>query len=217
MQKLWQDLIEFIFPSHCIGCKTRGIALCPVCISKIPPADPFPKDWIRSIFYYKDPTIKKALWALKYKNKKEVGKILGIHIYEYLLEDVSDLELFSNIQTWTVVPIPISKRRLKKRGYNQAAILTESLCAQDAGQIFIFSPHALQKIKDIQSQAETKNRTERLKNILGSFAVKDPEKITGKNIILVDDIVTTGATLTEARRVLKEAGAKKIIAVTVAH
>ena len=77
------------------------------------------------------------------------------------------------------------------------------------------------KIKDIEHQARIKDRKERIKNIIGSFAIKNPEKnielIKNKNVILIDDILTTGATLSEARKVLKQAGARKIIAFTVAH
>jgi len=73
------------------------------------------------------------------------------------------------------------------------------------------------KPKDTKHQAHIENRSERLKNIIGSFAVKNPEAIKGKNIILIDDILTTGATLTEARKILKYSGARKVVAFTVAH
>ncbi|KKS56700.1 MAG: Competence protein F, partial [Candidatus Nomurabacteria bacterium GW2011_GWF1_42_40] len=73
------------------------------------------------------------------------------------------------------------------------------------------------KPKDTKHQAHIENRSERLKNIIGSFTVKNSEIIKGRNIILIDDILTTGATLSEARKVLKRAGARKVIAFTVAH
>ena len=77
------------------------------------------------------------------------------------------------------------------------------------------------KIKDTEHQARIKNRNERIKNMTGTFAIKDLEKnkklIMKKNIILIDDILTTGATLSEARKVLRQAGARKVIAFTVAH
>jgi len=73
------------------------------------------------------------------------------------------------------------------------------------------------KPKETEHQARIRDRRERLKNIAGSFAVKNNEKIKGKNIILIDDILTTGATLSEAKKVLKQAGARKVIAFTVAH
>ena len=73
------------------------------------------------------------------------------------------------------------------------------------------------KPKETEHQARIKDRRERLKNLIGSFAVKNGEKIKNKNIILIDDITTTGATLSEARKILKQYGARRIIAFTVAH
>jgi competence protein ComFC len=70
---------------------------------------------------------------------------------------------------------------------------------------------------DTPHQAQIHDRSHRLKNVVGSFALKNSDMINGKNIILIDDITTTGATLSEARKVLKKSGAKKIIAFTVAH
>ena len=73
------------------------------------------------------------------------------------------------------------------------------------------------KNKETIHQANIKNRNIRLKNLIGSFIVKNKEEIKNRNIILIDDITTTGATLNEARKTLKKAGAKKIVAFTVAH
>ena len=84
---------------------------------------------------------------------------------------------------------------------------------------FILEKNILIKPKETKHQARIHNRGERLKNIIGSFAIKNTEKnlLKNRNIILIDDIITTGATLTEARKTLKKAGARKIIAFTVAH
>ena len=73
------------------------------------------------------------------------------------------------------------------------------------------------KIKETEHQANIKERKDRLKNLSGSFSVKNAEMIKSRNIILIDDVITTGATLSEARKTLKQFGAKKIIAFTVAH
>ena len=83
--------------------------------------------------------------------------------------------------------------------------------------MFSFLNNVLIKPQETEHQARIHNRSARLKNIVGSFSVKNEELIKNKNIILIDDITTTGATLTEAKKVLKHAGARKIIAFTVAH
>jgi predicted amidophosphoribosyltransferase len=94
-----------------------------------------------------------------------------------------------------------------------------SPCKGEGYPILTLKNKILIKPKETEHQARIKDRRTRLKNIIGSFAVKDSEKnkIKNRNIILIDDITTTGATLTEAKKVLKQAGARKIIAFTVAH
>lgn len=82
---------------------------------------------------------------------------------------------------------------------------------------FQLEKNILIKSKETEHQAKIENRAQRLKNIAGSFAVQNTSLIQNRNIILFDDITTTGATLSEARKVLKEAGARKIIAFTLAH
>src|SRR3989344_6085699 len=120
-----------------------------------------------------------------------------------------------------LIPIPLSSKRYRERGYNQAELLCENLVKLDENVNFKLEKNILIKQIDTKHQAHILNRSERLKNIVGSFTIlytgKNIGLIKNKNIILIDDITTTGATLTEARKVFKQAGARKIIAFTVAH
>ena len=87
----------------------------------------------------------------------------------------------------------------------------------DGGASFIFAPDILLKTKDTESQVNIKNRKLRMKNLDGVFAVSGAERIKGRDVILLDDVITTGSTIKEAAKTLKEAGAKKIIALAFAH
>lgn len=128
-----------------------------------------------------------------------------------LAEELAELELFENFGQPILVPIPISKSRLRERGYNQSELIAKNLSG------FVVETKILIKIKDTPRQARIENRQTRMQNVLGSFAVQNAELIQNRNIILIDDVATTGATLKEARKVLKNAGARKIIAFTFAH
>ena len=119
-----------------------------------------------------------------------------------------------NADDWLIIPVPLSKNRLKERGYNQAELIAEYFSEKIKIQI---CAGALMKTKDTPAQVSVKNRKERLKNLDGAFAVKNPELVEGKNIILIDDVSTTGATLREAKKTLKLAGAKKVLALVVAR
>jgi competence protein ComFC len=143
-----------------------------------------------------------------------------------------------------LIPIPLSKKRRRERGFNQAELLCREIIkiqkknrltpdpspyqgegCQRRGEVFTLATNILIKIKETEHQALIKDRNRRLKNLEGTFAVKnhrpnEKEKanfLKGKNIILIDDITTTGATLSEARRMLRASGARKVIAFTVAH
>ncbi|MEI6154688.1 MAG: phosphoribosyltransferase family protein, partial [Deltaproteobacteria bacterium] len=116
-----------------------------------------------------------------------------------------------------LIPIPLAPKRQHERGFNQAEIICNTLIKLDKNINFKLEKNILIKPKDTKHQAHIEDRNKRLKNIIGSFAIIHPELVVESNIILIDDVTTTGATLNEARKILKNAGAKKIIAFTIAH
>lgn len=138
-------------------------------------------------------------------------------MYGRMLEELSDLSIMENFSAPLLIPIPLAPKRFKERGFNQAELLCRKLLENDQGQNLELLTGVLTKPKDTLHQASIKDRGERLRNLSGSFTIKDAEKIAGRNIILIDDVVTTGATLSEARKILKQAGARKVIAFTIAH
>jgi ComF family protein len=197
---------NFLFPQKCLGCGEENSALCRECLAKIGMPTAPKEDNIFSASDYGDEVVKKAIWMLKYRGAKNLAEPLAELIFQRTLFPKNGLGL--------VVPIPLSKKRKRERGYNQA----ELLAIQLAEKIKIpVCADALVKIKDTPAQVSVKNRSERLKNLDGAFAVKNAEKISGRNVILIDDVSTTGATLKEAKKVLRNAGAKKIISAVVAR
>ena len=133
------------------------------------------------------------------------------------MEELSELSVMENFREPLLIPIPLSPKRYRERGYNQAELICRELIKIDRNKNFKLEKNILIKPKETEHQARIKNRRERLENIVGSFSVKNVESIKNRNIILIDDITTTGATLAEARKILKKSGARKIIAFTVAH
>ena len=111
------------------------------------------------------------------------------------------------------MPIPAHRARARERGYNQAELLARAFSEQIS---FPLDADILIKTKDTPSQISLKGR-ERLWNVKDSFGVQNAAALEGRTILLVDDISTTGATLSEAARVLKQAGAKKVIGLVVAR
>lgn len=214
-----EGILNTIFPMKCISCQKSGSNFCIECLADSPAAERESLEWIFPIFDYRHPPIKKALWLLKYKNKKKFANIFAEVLHGKILEEVSELGPMQNFRDPILIPIPLSKQRHRERGYNQAELLARELVKIDTDLNFKLLNNVLIKPKDTEHQARIKNRAERLKNIIGSFAIKlgSEDTMKKRNIILIDDILTTGATLSEAKKVLKSAGARKIIAFTVAH
>ena len=123
--------------------------------------------------------------------------------------------MFENFVDPLLVPIPLSKKRLHERGYNQAELLARAL-VKHSGEKIRIETNALFKVRETGRQAMIHERSRRLGNLAKAFHA-DSTHVRGKNIVLIDDITTTGATIVEARRALKKAGARKVLALTVAH
>lgn len=160
-------------------------------------------------FSYNDPAIQKAIKAFKYYFIKGLEAPLGLLMAGYLNKIKGRVDLNDLI----VVPVPLHKRKFNQRGYNQSELITgqisKSLNLEVAGG-------CLQKTKSTEDQARLKE-SKRKGNLKGAFVCLKPELISGKRILLVDDVYTTGTTMAECAKVLKEAGAKEVIGLVIAR
>ncbi|OHA26002.1 MAG: hypothetical protein A3D52_01285 [Candidatus Taylorbacteria bacterium RIFCSPHIGHO2_02_FULL_44_36] len=168
-----------------------------------------------AFFDYCDPLVRTAIWELKYRGNALIAALLAECLFDELTAELSEREIFENFSQPLIVPIPLSKKRHRERGFNQCEILLDELAKLDINGIFEIRKKLLIKVKDTPSQTKSDSRASRLKNLRGAFAVS--ESPLGRNIIVVDDVATTGATLSEARKTLRRAGAKKILGIALAH
>ncbi len=150
--------------------------------------------------------VQKALHALKYKGKQEVGQLMGIWYGEELRKSGHG-EHFD-----LILPVPLHPSKLKKRGYNQSDTFASGLSEALATE---WSPNLL--IRTTASSTQTrKKRFERWKNVESIFGVSDPAQIKDKRILLVDDVITTGATLEACVEVLQDAGCREVSIAAIA-
>lgn len=217
MEGILENILKLLFPEKCVGCKKVGSLLCELCLQKTKSAERETARHITAVFDYREPTIKRALWELKYSKKKNIGKIVGEYMYESKLEEIADIKIFSIGLPIIVTPVPLSKKRLKERGYNQAEIIAKSFIKNAPEKLFVLRTDLIIKKKDTLAQARIKNRKERLANISGAFTLVKEDEVKGRTIIVIDDITTTGGTITEIIKLLKDAGAKKVVGFAVAH
>ena len=239
-------LLDLLFPKKCVSCKAFGSFLCSNCFAKIsfdveticvecnrqavdgithPGCKKrYSLNGVLSSVKYNG-VMKKALYAYKYAPfVKQIEKALIELFYEGIIQK----ELFHTLsqKNALLVPIPLHPEKLKSRGYNQAEILASglakkirvedpSLSAQD--DISLRVANLLYRQRRTQSQFRL-TREERQKNITDAFGIKTDVVLTpDMTILLVDDIVTTGSTLSEAAKILKKSGVKEVWGVTLAH
>lgn len=221
--RLLQDVIGLLYPNHCCGCSqllyTGEKLLCTNCQFKIPytdyhlyPANKVAKQfWGRIplngamalLHFKKGSRVQNILHQLKYKNQHELGVWLGERIGEKLLES----ELYNGVDL--IMPVPMHHKKQRKRGYNQ------SLCIANGISTVLKVPvncSALLKIKETTTQTN-KGRLSRHENMKAVFSLVKPNELVDKHVLLVDDVITTGATIEAcALEILTSANTKLSIA-----
>jgi competence protein ComFC len=170
-----------------------------------------------TLFHYRDTNVKRTIWALKYRGDRRAVDMVAEALHDVLIAELAENALWRKFETPLLVPIPLSKKRFRKRGFNQCELVAEALARKGSEQNFIFRPNVLYKIKDTINQADIKDKKTREQNLAGCFSVKDKKSIAGENIILLDDVTTTGSTLREAKKTLLRAGARRVFCIAIAH
>ncbi len=185
-------------------------------INNLPKAPPVEKmDWIHPIFHYKDKVTKAIIWELKYKSNTLPLEHIGKIMFDEILDLIFNLNLFDDKADFLIIPIPITQERRISRGYNQSEYIAKAILENDLDHYLLYTPQWFQKTKDTPRQSHSESREDRVRNLIGSFEADS--RVWNKYIILIDDVVTTGSTLSEARKTLLEAGAKEVYAFTIAH
>lgn len=212
-------IFDFLFPTECLHCGRSSVRFCESCLAKFIHTPEEIHPGVFALFSYPDPSIRKSLRLLKYGRSREIAHIYGKLVFEALFEWYADDAPFRGNKSGEkilIVPIPLSKSRMRSRGFNQSEEIARAITHAPENTLFTCDPHALSKTKDTPSQVSIKNRTKRIKNLVGAYYA-NAERVRARHIIVIDDITTTGATFAEARRALKKAGAKKVICIAVAH
>lgn len=225
MRQYLSTLWSWLLPARCLLCRRGGDYLCLSCIYTLPPASPSPGGPASdtpvntlALYDYQHPAVKKIIWSLKYRQLKGVAPILGRLLADRLIEETAELQNLHPAITlpWLIVPIPLSKKRQRDRGFNQSLLLAGAL-EQCYPKVFRASPGVLKKIRETPAQASLKDRKTRLTNLRGAFALREPESIRGRAVIIVDDVSTTGATMHEAEQTLRPAKPRLILKVALAQ
>ena len=219
------DLIDLIFPRHCCVCgetlSRQERDICLACLYSLPKIEPHHKKEIEQtfwgkveveratsfIYYRKGSPYNALMHRLKYKDAPEVGTRLA----EMAAKELLDSGFFDGITR--IVPLPLSKKKLRKRGYNQSEYIATGL-----SNITGIPVDTTLVRRDIANETQThKNRDERWENVRYIFSANDCGDMENEHVLLVDDILTTGATLCSCASTLKSVSNCRISIFTLAY
>lgn len=226
IKQYFKSFLELIYPNICIACfreKPCGqLPVCIKCFNDLPRTNfhkkeenPFTERFFGRIplqraaaflFFEKDTAVQRLIHALKYDNQPRVGFILGKNYGKKLRQEgvFDDLDL--------IVPVPLHPEKLRRRGYNQSETFGRGL-AEGLGKPFCNA--VLERKKQSVSQTSM-SRMERLKNVADAFHLADEKAVARKHVLLVDDVMTTGATLEACGLQLLKAPEVKLSFITLA-
>ena len=227
LAKLKGIALDLLFPQWCIGCGKEGGLICSSCHSSLsrimPPlcprcGRPQPSgilcpgcvswqaeiDGIRSPFRF-DGVIRQAIHQLKYRNLRALATPLAQLLKDYLTNNPIPGEV--------LVPVPLHRKRLRERGYNQSSLLVMEL-----GKVtnLPVEKDCLVRLRQAPPQARTPTVEERQSNVADAFACRD-QRLRDKQVLLIDDVATSGATLDTCATVLKAAGATSVWGLVLAR
>lgn len=213
----WSRLVDLIAPRACVVCGGRlGIHeffLCGSCNLQLPRTNyadnPYENDMARlfwgqlpvercaALFFYQGGSgPSQILYELKYKNHPEIGEFFG----RMIAEEWNDTGFFEGIDL--IVPVPLAKERQRQRGYNQSLHIARGIGSVTRLPIVT---NAVSREQFVESQTQ-KDRWQRNENVKGCFRLNEGSALKGKHVLLVDDVVTTGATICSCGREMLKAG-----------
>lgn len=235
LSKINDFILDILFPISCISCGKENIWLCKKCLEKIktkqkqtcPICEKLESINGETCFkcknkysldgllictdYQENKIIKKAIHFYKYRFVKDFYVSLGKIIQQKIIRSSTKLPD-------VIIPIPLHKKRLRWRGFNQSSLLAYYVSQNiTPGFNILVNEKDLVRKKNTVSQMNIKNYQERKNNLRHAFELATNKNIIGKNILLIDDVATTGSTLFECAKVLKKSGAKKVFGVVIAR
>lgn len=235
MRRAGRALIDLVYPPLCAICRkpvSEAHALCAGCWGEIAfldgaacaccgtpfEIDPGP-DTLCAACHAEPPPFERALSVLRYDDasKKPILALKRADRHDLVPAFSRWLERAGRellAEADILIPVPLHRRRLWQRRYNQAALLAHSLARRAAKPS---DPLALIRIKPTPSQGEMPSAKARRRNVRGAFRVARPDAVKDRTVLLVDDVFTTGATVSACARALKRAGARKVLVLTIAR
>lgn len=216
LKKIIQLLLEVIYPPREAARSWQNKSPGTLAVL-LPTARAHSNTNVHALFDYKNAIVRDIVWSLKYDGSKQAADLCAALLYDVIVAEIAEQTIFLTIEKPLLIPIPLSKKRERERSFNQCARIADTLQKLDKNACFMLRKNILVKHRDTSSQTKSQDKRARAENLRGCFSISTANEIFGKDIILIDDVFTTGSTLAEATATLKHAGARKILCFTFAH
>ena len=235
LRKVYLLILDSFFPARCLACheflegdmrvkilcsscaskmNLNSSFFCPSCLARVPgikkKCHPKTSYLLGAACDYHNPVIGSLVRALKYDGILSSANLLGELTALYLKQISSEWGI--KFENFIIVPVPLHPSRERVRGFNQSLLIAEAMSSEVNIKIY----NALIRTKRTTPQTDIRDRNKRKANVDGCFSIAISKDVRGKNILLIDDVFTTGATINEAVKTLKNAGARKVIALVAA-
>ncbi len=223
---LINDFMSLIYPRHCEACGTNLLKheefICNLCLINLPKSNyhiqltnelgyvfagriPL-KNALCFYLFEKSGRVQKLLHAIKYQNQKELAQFIG----KLYAKDLAESEILKTIDL--IIPIPLHAKKLKLRGYNQSEWFAKGI----ANELNIKQDAALLKKINATNTQTNKKKFERWENVEGVFELQNTDILKNKHILIVDDVITTGATIEAAWQAIKNVEGIKVSVISIA-
>jgi len=229
-------IVDVLAPRVCVGCEGEGSWLCEPCAAGVE-WDPnvccigcgrlsrfgatcdrcrrdFPLRGVVAVASYRDPSVQQLVQLVKYASARDAADAFAL-----LIGTVRERAALAALRAEVgaaalLIPVPLHWRRFAERGFNQSACVAEALASTGWGTLI--APGALRRRKCSLPQATLSN-TRRFTNVEDAFTCADPSAVAGKSVVLIDDVVTTGATMAACARELRRAGCSAVWGFAIAR
>ncbi|MBU6370785.1 MAG: ComF family protein [Patescibacteria group bacterium] len=214
IRRFFSAALSLVLPKDALAAELESLSPADI-LERIPRAEELPEK-LHAVLSYRHPLTRQAVWEIKYRGNRAVTETFSRIAYESIVGALADELALDRFSHPLLVPVPASPSTMKTRGFNQCVRIARIMENMDGGKNFEVRFDAVRKVKDTPHQARSRNRAERLANLEDSFAAEE-KIIRGRNVIVLDDVITTGATMREMSRALRAAGAKKVVGFAIAH
>ncbi|MDD3284798.1 MAG: phosphoribosyltransferase family protein [Patescibacteria group bacterium] len=207
---MFKKILDILFPIECVGCGFPNFLICDKCFEtiQINSANYFSTDYVDEVHVccsFHNRLLQRVIHLYKYQYIEDLSRYLSLLMISYFLQTTN------KILNPIIIPVPLHKKRLIERCFNQSYLIADNFCKRFD---YVLKDDLIIRVKNTKQQAKL-NKEQRIDNIKNSFCLLNKDFIQNKNFIIIDDIYTTGSTVSEIAKLLKTNGANKIWCIVI--